>query len=81
MTSLYVCNLPPSATEIMLALRFTEFGTVLSVKLKRNMQTGVSHGQGFVEMKTNAEALSAVQGLNATCFEGRVLSVSRAARS
>ena len=80
MTSLYVSNLPLSTTEKMLALRFAEFGTVLSVKLKRDKHNGASRGQGFVEMKTNAEALSAAQGLNATRFEGRLLSVSRAVR-
>jgi RNA recognition motif-containing protein len=79
-TSLYVSNLPSSATEETLAGRFAEFGTVLSVKLKRDPETGSLRRYGFVEMKTSAEARSAVDGLNATRFEDRLVSVSRAAR-
>jgi len=79
-TSLYVSNLPPSATEETLAQRFSEFGTVLSVKLKRDLQTGATRGQGFVEMKTREDAHNAVHGLNATRFDGRLVSVNRAAR-
>jgi RNA recognition motif-containing protein len=79
-TSLYVSNLPFSATEEMLAGKFSQFGTVLSVKLKRDPETGRMRRQGFVEMKTPAEARNAVDGLNATRFEDRIVSVSRAAR-
>ena len=79
-TSLYVSNLPASATEETLTLKFTEFGTVLSVKLKKDPETGASRCFGFVEMKTIAEAHNAVHGVNATRIEGRLVSVSRAAR-
>jgi RNA recognition motif-containing protein len=79
--SLYVSNLPPSTTEEVLAGTFGEFGTVLSVKLKRDPPTGPRRCCGFVEMSTTAEARSAAWTLNATRFEGRLLSVWRAARS
>jgi len=79
--SLYVSNLPPSATEAMLASTFARYGTVLSVKLKRDAVTGVKRPCGFVEMKTTEEARMAAQALNATRFEGRLMSVSRAVRS
>ena len=79
-TSLYVSNLPPSATEETLAGTFAQFGTVLSVKLKRDPETGNVRRYGFVEMKTPEEARGAVAGLNATRFDGRLVSVSRAAR-
>ena len=80
-SSLYVSNLPSSVTEDMLVEVFARFGTVLSVKLKRDAETGVKSGCGFVEMKTTAEARTAASGLNATRFETRLVSVSRAARN
>jgi RNA recognition motif-containing protein len=79
-TSLYVSNLPASATAETLTGSFAQFGTVLSVKLKRDPGTGRLRNYGFVEMKTPEEARSAVAGLNATRFDGRLVSVSRAAR-
>ena len=79
--SLYVSNLPLSATEEALAGTFGEFGTVLSVKLKREPATGPKRCGGFVEMSTTAEARAAAWTLNATRFQGRLLSVWRAARS
>jgi RNA recognition motif-containing protein len=80
-TSLYVSNLSSSTTEEMLADTFERFGTVLSVKLKRDPETGSMRRYGFIEMKTPAEAQKAADGLNATRFDGRVVSVTRATRS
>ena len=80
-TSLYVSNLPASATPETLTGTFGQFGTVLSVQLKRDPHTGRPYNYGFVEMKTPSEARSAVAGLNATRLDGRVVSVSRATRS
>lgn len=80
-TSLYVSNLPPSATEEALVALFAPFGTVLSVKLKRDPVTGAQGNHGFVEMKTTTEARLAVSGVNATRVDGRLVSVSRAVRS
>lgn len=79
--SLYVTNLPSSAKQAMLAEAFAEFGTVLSVQLKREAMTGSERFYGFVEMSTTAEARAAARALNATRFEGRLLSVWRVARS
>ena len=79
--SLYVSNLPPSVTDEALAETFARFGTVLSVKLKRDVVDGRQCPHAFVEMKTTEEARSAAQALNGTRLEGRLVSVSRAARS
>jgi RNA recognition motif-containing protein len=65
----------------MLARAFAEFGTVLSVKLTRDSAAGLKRCDGFVEMNTTAEARTAACSLNATRFEGRLVSVWRAARS
>ena len=80
-TSLYVSNLAVSTTEDMLVTRFAEFGTVLSVKLRRDPENGRPKSYGFVEMKTSEEARLAARLLNATRLDGRLLSVHRAARS
>jgi RNA recognition motif-containing protein len=76
-----VSNLPSSATAETLAGTFAQFGTVLSVKLKCDPNSGRPCNHGFVEMKTSEEARRAVAGLNATRFDGRLVSVSRAVRS
>ena len=79
--SLYVSNLPSAATKEALTTAFAEFGTVLSVKLKRDPAGQLAHCYAFVEMNTTAEARAAASALNATRFDGRLVSVSRAARS
>ena len=80
-TSIYVSNLAESTTEEALASKFGEFGTVLSVRLGRDRETGQPRRDGFVEMKTSGEARSAARALNATRMDGRLLVVNRAARS
>jgi RNA recognition motif-containing protein len=65
----------------MLMGTFARFGTVLSVRLKRDPTTHFAHCFAFVEMKTTSEARVAASAMNATRFEGRLVSVSRAARS
>jgi RNA recognition motif-containing protein len=79
-TSVYVSNLAASTTEEMLVVKFAEFGTVLSVRLKPDPQTGLARCHGFVEMKTPGEARQAAKALNATRLDGRLLSVHRATR-
>lgn len=80
-TSIYVSNLAAVTTKEVLATKFSEFGTVLSVKLGRDSETGQARGYGFVEMKTSDEARLAARSMNATRLDGRLLSVNRAARS
>jgi len=80
-TSIYVSNLAASTTKETLATKFGEFGTVLSVKMGRDPESGLAKSYGFVEMKTPDEARVAARSLNATRLDGRVLSVHRAARS
>lgn len=77
-TTLFVSNLPFSATEEMLTGKFGKFGTVVSVKLNRDAGTGASQRSGFVEMKTAADADKAVNWLNLADFDGRLMSVYRA---
>lgn len=75
---LYVGNLPFSATEQDLAARFSTCGTVESVKLITDRDTGRSKGFGFVEMSTEAEAQAAIERLNGQDFGGRPMTVNEA---
>ncbi len=75
---LYVGNLPYSATESSLREAFGASGTVESVSLITDRDTGQSKGFGFVEMATDAEAQAATQAMNGATLDGRQLKVSEA---
>ena len=75
--SLYEGNLPWSATEDEVRNLFASHGSVSSVKLVSDRETGRARGFGFVEMD-DADALAAVEALNGTNFGGRTLRVNEA---
>jgi RNA recognition motif-containing protein len=77
-TTLYVNNLPFTATEDALVSKFTQFGTVLAARLNRDPATGRSLRSGFVEMKTAIAAQAAIDRLNFADYDGRPMSVGRA---
>ena len=49
--SIYVGNLPWSATEESVQELFSPYGNVLSVKMITDRETGRARGFGFVEME------------------------------
>ena len=73
---LYVGGLPYSTTEEELKVAFAPFGTVASVRILNDKFTGKSRGFGFVEMGSEEEAQSAIQGMNSKEFGGRTLLVN-----
>jgi RNA recognition motif-containing protein len=75
---LYVGNLPYSATEQSLREAFAASGTVDSVSLITDRDTGQSKGFGFVEMATDAEAQAATQAMNGKMLDGRQIKVNEA---
>ena len=75
--SIYVGNLPWSATEDQIQALFAEFGDVQSVKLVNDRETGRARGFGFVEMEDPA-ATSAIEALDNSSFGGRTLRVNEA---
>ena len=77
-TTLYVSNLPLSATEETLAGKFGKFGAVVSVKLDGDASTGGRRRGAFVEMGTAAGAQGAINGLHLADFDGRLVSVYKA---
>lgn len=77
-TRIYVGNLPYSVTDDDLRHNFSEFGSVSSVKVMTDRETGRSKGFGFVEMSSPAEGQAAIQGLNGQSVDGRALVVNEA---
>jgi RNA recognition motif-containing protein len=77
MTKLYVGNLPFSANEDTVRALFAEFGTVQTISLVNDRETGAPRGFGFVEMN-NSDAARAMQSLNGKDFGGRPLKVNEA---
>ena len=77
MTKLFVGNLPFTATEDSVRALFTPHGTVETLALINDRETGRPRGFGFVEM-ANADAARAMQALNGIDFEGRSIKVNEA---
>ena len=75
---LYVGNLPYSTTEDDLKELFSAHGTVSSVRLINDRETGRSKGFGFVEFENDDEAKAAIEGLHGKDFGGRALVVNEA---
>jgi len=75
---LYVGNLPFSTTEEDLRGMFAQAGTVVSVSLIKDRDTGRSRGFAFVELSTQAEAEKAVSLFNNTQLDNRTLKVNLA---
>jgi len=57
---------------------FEKFGTVSSVKVAMDRETGKSKGFGFVEMPNDAEAKEAIEGLNDISLGKKPLVVKQA---
>ena len=77
MTKLFVGNLPFSATEQSVRALFEPHGTIDSIALINDRETGRPRGFGFIEM-SSADASKAMQALNGKDFEGRALKVNEA---
>jgi len=72
--SLYVANLPWSATEQDLEQIFSRYGRVHAATIIVDKRSGRSKGFGFVDMAQPA-AKSAIKGLHGTKLGGRDLTV------
>jgi len=76
--NIYVGNLAYTATEDGLKAAFEAFGTVQSVKVVRDRDSGRSRGFAFVEMEDGEGAQNAVAEMNGKDFNGRNLVVNEA---
>jgi RNA recognition motif-containing protein len=78
MKNIYVGNLSYNATEDDLRRAFEAFGTVSSVSIVRDRETGRSRGFAFVEMPNDGEAGVAIEKMNLGEIAGRRVSVNEA---
>ena len=77
MKKIYVGNLPFSATEDQVRGLFEKHGTVQSVALINDRETGRPRGFGFVEISDNGLA-AALKELDGFEMDGRALKVNEA---
>ncbi len=75
---LYVGNLPDSATEQDLSVKFAAFGIVKSVKLITDRYSGRGKVFCFIKMMSESEAHAAIDSLNGSDYEGRPMKVNEA---
>lgn len=77
-TKLYVGNLSYETTEDDLRTLFAQAGTVASVALIKDRDSGRSKGFAFVEMSNQSEAEKAIQMFNGYTLADRPLKVNAA---
>jgi RNA recognition motif-containing protein len=75
---LYVGNLSYETSEGELRELFAAFGSVDSVRILTDGDSGRSKGFGFVEYQNDEEAKAAIAGLNGKEVRGRTLTVNEA---
>jgi len=76
--NIYCGNLSYRMSEADLRQAFEAFGAVDSARIITDRETGRSKGFGFVEMPDNGEAQAAIDALNGSELEGRVMNVNEA---
>ncbi len=74
--NIYVGNLNFKTTEEEVKQLFEQYGSVTTVKLITDRDTGRPRGFGFVEMEDDEAAEKAVESLNGLEFSGRNLKVN-----
>ena len=78
MKNIFVGNLSFGTTEVALRSMFESYGTVERVNIVTDRDSGQPRGFAFVEMAGDAEANSAINGLNGKDLDGRTLNVNEA---
>jgi len=75
---IFVGNLNFQTTQDDLSAAFAPYGTVDSVSVITDRDTGQPRGFAFVEMASKTEADAAISGLNGAELNGRALNVNEA---
>lgn len=78
MNTILVGNLGPNVTEQDIRSISGKHGTVQRFKMMIDRWTGLSRGFGFVQMKNDLDAGSAIDALNGTDLNGKTLKVRQA---
>ncbi len=76
--NIYVGNMSYNVSESLLRETFEEYGSVDTVNIITDRDSGRPKGFAFVEMKDDGQARAAIEALNGTDLEGRNLSVNEA---
>lgn len=76
--TLYVGNLPWSATEDDLSQTFSPYCEVSSCRIITDRETGRSRGFGFVEINADEDTDKVVKALDGLLMDGRPLKVNEA---
>lgn len=77
-SNLFIGGFPYDATAEDLTAHFSTCGTVKSVKILLDRETGRSRGLGFLEMSSEAEARAAIAKLHGSTMSARKIFVSEA---
>ena len=75
---LYVGNLSWNTSEDGLKTAFSSFGTLKSVRIITDRETGQSKGFGFVEFDKDADCATAMSKMHGSRLDGRPLKVNEA---
>ncbi len=75
-TNLFVGSLPFSTTEDELKEHFAQAGTVTSVRIITDRDTGRSKGFGFVEMESDEDGEKAIEMFHDKELSGRTIVVN-----
>ena len=76
--TLYISSLSPKISEAALKELFLKVGSVASIKLVRDRNTGGSRGFAYIEMPIESEAQAAIEQLNNTEMGGKLISIKEA---
>lgn len=77
MPSIYVGNLPYTATEEEIGALFSDFGTIRSVKIIMDRETGRPRGFAFVDIESD-DVRPAIKHVHGSEMGGRTLRVNEA---
>jgi cold-inducible RNA-binding protein len=77
-STLFVGNLPFRASPAELNELFSQAGSVVSVHIPTDRETGRSRGFGFIEMDASDEMEQAISMFNGYSLDGRALVVNQA---
>lgn len=76
--SIFIGNLPYEVSQDDLSQVFADYGTVKSIRMPTDRETGRVRGFAFVEMGSEAEEAKAIEALDGAEWVGRSLKVSKA---
>ena len=78
MTNIFVRNLDLTTSEAQLKDLFAAYGSVETVTIVKDRDTGGPRGFAFIEMTDAAEAKAAIESLNGVLWNDRAMKLNEA---